>query len=470
MMASFNFFIPNDSVHFLNGFRAFAETFTDPIMLISEQGTICYSNKPLQCMLGYTEDELDQKPIGELLLYVSVDSCSVFEIKNLEPYNERYTLIMPADIAHKNGFLLPAEVTICPLHTNNATLYVIVCRFPSRSNVKESIDVSVSGKGVSNMPQSGMPASQSHRIIGNSTSIACVRELIDLIGKTESSVLITGESGTGKELVAESLHAASRRADRPLVKLNCSALPETLLESELFGHVKGAFTGAIKDSLGRFKTADGGTLFLDEIGDVAPAVQSKLLRVLESQEFNRIGESLPLKVDVRIIAATNQNLFGLMQQRLFREDLYYRLNVIEIKVPALRERIEDIPLLVKHFLAILNRKLNKTIEVVSAEVMRFFASHSWPGNVRELAHAIEHACVVCQDEVICLHHLPPELQKRRVLADLLPEQTEVMEAERLHEVLIRTGGNKARAARVLRIDRKTLYRRIKKYNTFQLNK
>ncbi len=466
MMASYNFFNPNDSAHFLNGFLAFAETFTDPIMVISEQGTICYSNKPLQCMLGYTDDELDQKPIGELLAYLSVDSCRVIENKNLEPFNERYTVIMPADIAHKNGFLLPAEVTICPLHTNNATLFVVVCRFLARSNVKESIDVSVAGEGISDVSQSGMPAS--HIIIGNSTSIACVRELIDLVGKTESSVLITGESGTGKELVAESLHAASRRADRPLVKLNCSALPETLLESELFGYVKGSFTGAIKDSFGRFKAADGGTLFLDEIGDVVPAVQSKLLRVLESQEFNRIGESLPMKVDVRIIAATNQNLPGLMQQRLFREDLYYRLNVIEIKVPALRERIEDIPLLVKHFLGILNRKLNKTIEAVSDEVMKFFASHSWPGNVRELAHAIEHACVVCQDEVICLHHLPPELQKRRVLADLLPEQTGVMEADRLHEFLIRTGGNKARAARVLGIDRKTLYRRIKKHNTFSV--
>ena len=374
-MASYNYFNPNNSAHFLNGFLAFAETFTDPIMVISEQGTICYSNKPLQCMLGYTDDELDQKPIVEMLSYLSIDSCRVIENKNLEPYNERYTVIMPADIAHKNGVFLPAEVTICPLHTTNATLFVVVCRFVARSNIKESIDVSFAAKGLSEVSQSGVPAN--HRIIGNSTSIACVRELIDLVGKTESSVLITGESGTGKELVAESLHAASRRADRPLVKLNCSALPETLLESELFGYVKGSFTGAIKDSFGRFKAADGGTLFLDEIGDVVPAVQSKLLRVLESQEFNRIGESLPMKVDVRIIAATNQNLPGLMQQRLFREDLYYRLNVIEIKVPALRERIEDIPLLVKHFLGILNRKLNKTIGAVSDEVMKFFASHSW---------------------------------------------------------------------------------------------
>ena len=413
-------------------------------------------------MLGYAYEELDQKPISRLFSYFYVDSCRAVENKNLETYNERYTLIMHADIAHKNHSWLPAEVTICPLHINDSSLFVLVCRFASKPNIIESIDASVASDGVSDAPQPSVTAS--HRIIGNSTSIACVREMIGLVGKTESSVLITGESGTGKELVAEALHAASRRADRPLVKLNCSALPETLLESELFGHVKGSFTGAVKDSFGRFKAADGGTLFLDEIGDVAPTVQSKLLRVLESQEFNRIGESLPMKVDVRIIAATNQNLPGLIQQRLFREDLYYRLNVIEIKVPALRERIEDIPLLVKHFLDIVNRKFKKSIHAVSDEVMKFFSAHTWPGNIRELAHALEHACVVCQDEVICLHHLPPELQKRRVMADFLPGQKGLQEADRLHEALVRTGGNKARAARILGIDRKTLYRRIKKHN------
>jgi transcriptional regulator with PAS, ATPase and Fis domain len=288
--------------------------------------------------------------------------------------------------------------------------------------------------------------------------------MIALVGKTESSVLITGESGTGKELVAEEIHGASRRSDRPLVKLNCSALPETLLESELFGHVKGSFTGAVKDSFGRFKAADGGTLFLDEIGDISPMVQVKLLRVLESKEFNRIGESLPMKVDVRIIAATNQNLPGLIHRRLFREDLYYRLNVVEIKVPPLRERKEDIPLLVNHFVAMLNLKSKKSISTVSDDVMGFFLAHSWPGNVRELAHVLEHASVVCQQEIICLHHLPPELQKKRILSDWVPEQKGGQESDRLEEVLLRTGGNKARAARALGIDRKTLYRRIKKFN------
>jgi PAS domain S-box-containing protein len=461
-MASCKVFQVDNALQAESGFLAFAESFADPIIVVSVQGTISYCNRAFLSLLGYTYDRLMGEQIGTLFSYFDVEGCRAIDNKNAASYYERLTLIMNTTIAHQNGTWLPAEVTICPLNFKNSSMVALVCRFAAKPAIIESIDSFIASDSVQDIPDPGAP--RSPKIIGNSTSIDCVRDLIGLVGKTESSVLITGESGTGKELVAEALHEASRRAYKPLVKLNCSALPETLLESELFGHVKGSFTGAVKDSLGRFKAADGGTLFLDEIGDVSPMLQSKLLRVLESQEFNRIGESLPMKVDVRIIAATNQNLPSLIQQRLFREDLYYRLNVIEIKVPSLRERIEDISVLVKHFLDMLNRKFKKSIRAVSDEVMRFFEFHTWPGNVRELAHALEHACVVCQDEIICLHHLPPELQKGRVLADLLPEQKGAKESDRLYEVLSQTGGNKARAARVLGIDRKTLYRRIKKHN------
>jgi PAS domain S-box-containing protein len=438
------------------GFLAFAESFADPIAFISEKGTVSYCNRAFLNLLGYTYDRLLGKPIYTVFSYFDVEGCRAVDNKNSYSDYERFTLIMSTTVAHQNGTWLPAEVTICPLHFKDSSLVALVCRFSSKFEIIESSDNIAESDGIPNVPQSGVPSS--HSIIGNSASIRFVRDMIRLVGSTESSVLITGESGTGKELVAEALHAASRRADRPIIKLNCSALPETLLESELFGHVKGSFTGAVKDSFGRFKAADGSTLFLDEIGDIAPMMQSKLLRVLESQEINRIGEALPIKVDVRIIAATNQNLPGLIKQRLFREDLYYRLNVIEIKVPPLRERTEDIPVLVKHFLDMLNRKLKKSIRAVSDEVMKFFVSHNWPGNVRELAHAMEHACVVCQDEIICLHNLPPDLQKRRIIADFVPDQ------KRLQEALLSTAGNKARAARVLGIDRKTLYRRLKKNN------
>jgi transcriptional regulator with PAS, ATPase and Fis domain len=301
-------------------------------------------------------------------------------------------------------------------------------------------------------------------IVGNSKHVVDICDMIDLVGKTDSCVLITGESGTGKELVADAIHAASRRAQRPLVKLNCAALPETLLESELFGYTKGSFTGAEKNKCGLLKSADGGTLFFDEIGDLSLTGQSKLLRVLENKEFSRIGETIPTKIDVRIIAATNQNLACRMQDRLFREDLYYRLNVVEIHMPPLRERTEDIPALVEHFLNRLNSKLAKSIHAVSDEVLVAFLAYSWPGNIRELSHVLERACIVCQNTVIDLHHLPPELQKNNSRFALPSERQDVDSADELQKVLSRTGGNKAAAARVLGINRKTLYRHLKKYH------
>jgi transcriptional regulator with PAS, ATPase and Fis domain len=288
--------------------------------------------------------------------------------------------------------------------------------------------------------------------------------MIQLVGETDSMLLITGESGTGKELVAEEIHAVSKRADKPLIKVNCAALPETLLVSELFGYSKGSFTGAVKDSYGLFKAADGGTLFLDEIGDMSADAQSKLLHVLERKEFHRIGDTSPIKIDVRIITATNQQLPYRIQQGLFREDLYYRLNVIQIKMPPLRDRTEDIPALVKHFLGRLNTKLKKNIQAVSDEVLACFMSYTWPGNIRELSHTLEHACIMCRSNVIDMHQLPPGLQNTMNFSELLPENSVMPQADMLKNVLIKTGGNKARAARILGINRKTLYRNLKKYH------
>ncbi len=458
MMAGCNVIKADEIVKSENGFLAFAESFSDPIIVVSEPGRVAYCNRACLNLLGYSYDELLDTPVDSLFSYSNIEDCRAVENKNPVEPHEQYTLILNACFVHKNRTLLPAEVTISPVHIGERSLRAMVCRFATRPNAVDDI-------AISSEASAQTCALVSQRLIGTSSAICRVRHMIGLVAKTDSSVLITGESGSGKELVAESLHAASPRADRPMVKLNCSALPETLLESELFGHVKGSFTGAIKDTAGRFEIAHGGTLFLDEIGDVAPAIQVKLLRVLESHEFNRIGESKPIKVDVRIIAATNQDLPVFIMQRHFREDLYYRLKVIEIQVPPLRERVEDIPMLVSYFLNQLNRKLNKSVLAVSDEVIKFFSAYSWPGNVREMAHALEHASIVCQNGLIGLHHLPPELQKSRVMASILPGQNYSNDAEQLCDALAKTGGNKARAARLLGIDRKTLYRHIRKYYT-----
>ncbi|MBT3260359.1 MAG: sigma-54-dependent Fis family transcriptional regulator, partial [Deltaproteobacteria bacterium] len=209
------------------------------------------------------------------------------------------------------------------------------------------------------------------------------------------TVLITGESGTGKELVAEALHYKGGRNHKPLVKVNCSALSDNLLESELFGHIKGSFTGAVKDRIGRFQMADGGTILLDEIGDMPPKIQVKLLRVLQEKTFERVGESTSIKVDVRVVACTNQALREKIEQGEFREDLYYRLNVVEICVPPLRERKEDIPFLIDHFVKKFNKNINKDIFGISTDVQKVFMDYSWPGNVREMEHALEHAFILC---------------------------------------------------------------------------
>jgi len=281
----------------------------------------------------------------------------------------------------------------------------------------------------------------------------------------QTSVLITGESGTGKELIAEAIHYSGKRQNKPLVKVHCAALSSGLLESELFGHVKGAFTGAINNKVGRFQLADGGTIFLDEIGDISPDIQQRLLRVLQAYEFERVGESFPRKVDVRVIAATNKNLLEQIHQGKFREDLYYRLKVMEIALPPLRERRDDIPLLVEHCLTRLSRKLHKKITAISEDVLRIFMQHPWPGNVRQLEHALEHAAVLCQHRVITVECLPPECTVAGIPSPFMTDaDSQRSEPQLLMEALERAGWNKAKAARLLGMSRRTIYRKMQEYH------
>src|SRR5271169_3136829 len=238
------------------------------------------------------------------------------------------------------------------------------------------------------------------QIIGNSPALESVLEQVERVAPTDSTVLIQGETGTGKELIAHAIHNASLRCGRALIKLNCAAIPLDLLESELLGHEKGAFTGAITQKIGRFEMADGGTLFLDEVGDIPPALQPKLLRVLQEQEFERLGSGRTHKVDVRLVAATNRNLAEMVTRNEFRSDLYYRLNVFPISLPPLRERRQDIPALVEHFVEILSRRTRRYIRHIPPETMAAFSSYSWPGNVRELQNLVERAVILSEDGVL----------------------------------------------------------------------
>jgi len=306
-----------------------------------------------------------------------------------------------------------------------------------------------------------------HRIVGRSEPMQKVFSLIKALASVQTTVLITGESGTGKELVAEALHNTGERCNKHLVKVNCSALPENLLESELFGFTKGSFTGAVRDNDGRFLRADGGTIFFDEIGDISLNVQVKLLRVLEEHEFEQIGSSASTKVDVRLIAATNKNLKERISHGAFREDLYYRLKVIEIRLPPLRERRGDLPLLIDHFRKLFNVKFKKNIEAISSDVLTAFREYSWPGNVRELNHAMEHAFVLCSQKVITFDHLPPEFMTVPEIKRRAPNETKEIELQATLEALDKTDWNKAKAARLLGIDRVTLYRKIKRFNINQ---
>ena len=308
------------------------------------------------------------------------------------------------------------------------------------------------------------------KIIGKSEKMQKVYDLLQTLASQTTTVLITGGSGTGKEMAARALHYGGGRANGPFVTVNCSALAESLLESELFGHVRGAFTGADREKIGRFEAADGGTILLDEIGDISPLIQLKLLRVLQEKEFDRVGESNPRKVDVRVLASTNRNLKDAIKKGEFREDLYYRLNIIEINLPLLCDRYEDIPLLIDHFCEVFKKNYDKKISGVSDGVLQAFMNYSWPGNVRELAHAIERAFVLCRNRTIQLEHIPTEIREftpTRINKHLLKNRRDD-DLDAIRSALEKTDWNISKAARFLGISRWTLYRRIEKYEITRL--
>ncbi len=334
----------------------------------------------------------------------------------------------------------------------------------------------------SKIPQQAGRRTTFHRIIGASDAMQTVYAMIENVGRVDTTVLVTGESGTGKELVTEALHLESHRRNRPLVKVDCTAIPENLLESELFGHKKGSFTGADQDRMGRILQADGGTLFLDEIGDISPMMQLRLLRFLQEKTFYPVGRDTPIQVDVRVIGATNVDLKKKVQEGGFREDLYFRLRVIDIILPPLRERQDDVILLTNHFIKKFASQVGKTVSGISEQAIHLLSAYPWPGNIRELEHVIERACVLCIGPTISTEHLPlevtlyqPELAQALPFAQITPSPaTEPIPVnatpafpdkppivERILAALNKAGGNKAKAARLLGMDRSTLYRKMR---------
>ena len=360
----------------------------------------------------------------------------------------------------RDGSTVELEVTRMSFKNDNAEIVGVLASLNDKSRVRRHIQQQLS------------PASEYRGIIGQDYTMQLIFDLIRDLGESDFSVVISGESGTGKELVAKAIHDESRRADRLFVPVNCGALPEGTLESELFGHVRGSFTGAIRDKKGRFELADGGTMFLDEVAELPPATQVKLLRVLQEGTFEAVGDEKPKKVDVRIISATNKNLKELVAKGKFREDLYYRLAVVPIEIPPLRQRKNDVKLLAESFLSQVSQKLNRKNVRFSPEAMTVLINYTWPGNVRQLQNAIQFAMVKCRAGDVEVEHLPPEI------ASSMPQTAEgtqpagVKKAGRkpklsqqaVEHALEKSGGNKAKAARMLGVGRATLYNFINENN------
>jgi PAS domain S-box-containing protein len=354
-------------------------------------------------------------------------------------------------IIHHSGRKVPIRISAAVLHDDQGQIIGGVETFQDLSQVEQLQKKLKSQYNFADM-------------VGRSPAMRQVFSLLPRVAQTGSTVLIEGPSGSGKELVARAIHSLSPRRDKPLVIVNCAALPDTLLESELFGYKAGAFTDARRDKAGRFTRAHQGTIFLDEIGDISPALQVRLLRFLEDRVVEPLGANQPLPVDVRVVAATNKDLKALVENGLFREDLYYRIRVIHVKLPSLKERKSDLPLLIDHIINKLNHLQGRDIAGVSPEAMACLMAHDYPGNVRELENILEQGLVLCPGRIIELHHLPPELrpQAQAGLDELGSANLKAMEKVLILHALERHKGNRKSAARDLGIDVSTLYRKIKR--------
>jgi PAS domain S-box-containing protein len=433
-------------------FHVILNSIADGVFTTDKDGKITFMNKAAEEITGF----LSKEAIGHQCFEVFRADICLSRCALKETLKTKKEIInLPATILKKGGQKVPISISTAVLKNERGQIIGGVETFRDLSAIEEL------KKELSEKYTLGDIISKNHLIHD-------IFSILPNIAESDSTVLIQGASGTGKELFAKAIHNLSRRKTKPFIKVNCGALPDTLLESELFGYVKGAFTDAKKDKPGRFALANGGTIFLDEVGDMSPSLQVKLLRVLQEKEYEPLGSTSPRKTDVRIIAATNKDLSKLVNEGKFRDDLYYRLNVVRIDLPPLSQRREDIPFLIDAFIQKFNAKMGKQITGVSDQALRLLLKHDFPGNVRELENIIEHAFVLCGGNRIDVDCLPRDLTKKQEETDSLvsvkeDHPFEKAGAEIVKRTLEKSRGNRVKAAQELGISRATLWRKIKRY-------
>jgi PAS domain S-box-containing protein len=434
-------------------FNVILNSIADGVFTTDNGGKITFINKAGEQITGFSSKEA----IGHFCFDIFRANICQSKCALKETLKTKKEIInLPATILKKGGQKVPISISTAVLKNEKGQIIGGVETFRDLSAIEEL------KKELSQKYTLGDIISKNHKIHE-------IFNILPNIAESDSTVLVQGASGTGKELFAKAIHNLSRRKTKPFIKVNCGALPDALLESELFGYVKGAFTDAKKDKPGRFALANEGTIFLDEVGDMSPSLQVKLLRVLQEKEFEPLGSTSPRKTDVRIIAATNKDLSKLVSEGKFRDDLFYRLNVVKIELPLLRERREDIPLLLDTFVRKFNAKMGKQVAGVSDEVMATLMRYDYPGNVRELENIIEHAFVLCKGDRIDLDCLPKEitLNQEKISSPAPPPPGEKpidrAEAEVIERTLKKNDGNRIKTAQELGLDRTTLWRKMKKY-------
>jgi PAS domain S-box-containing protein len=445
-----------------NYWETVIDTMMDGLMVVDPEGVIISINKAMEIITGFSRDEL----VGQSCAILDCDTCFGTRAEGHDKY---CALFKEGQVSRRKCTLRKKDGKPLYVHKNAAVLKDNDGKVIGGVETLTDLTAVVSKDRVITRLRRELSGKDGFKgILGTSPPMQQIFDLISSAAQSEAPVIIYGDSGTGKELVAAAIHKLGVRRKGPFIKVNCAALSESLLESELFGHVKGAFTGADRTRIGRFEAANGGDIFLDEIGDLPLSTQVKLLRVLQEKEIEKVGDHHPLSIDVRILAATNKDLNRLMEEGRFRHDLYYRIGVIPIMLPPLRERREDIPLLVESFINRIRLKTDKPISGMSREAMELLMDYDWPGNVRELINVIEYAFVLCSEGEILPDQIPARVSgqtlstmpKRRVSQRLDADE----EKRRLMEALTAAGGNKSEAARILGISRVTLWKRLKAYD------
>jgi len=443
-----------------NYWETVVNTIRDGIMIVNPHGAIVSVNRAFETITGFTHSDVIGKPC-------TIIDCDICE-KVLNPNGQHWCNLFESGrvkkkqcvIQRKDGSLIHAMKNASILKDTNGT---IIGAVETITDISEIIEKE---SQLEAFRQELRSKDGFHGLIGMSPAMRQVYDLIENAAHSDAPVIVYGESGTGKELVSRAIHSIGERKRQPFVKVNCASLTESLLESELFGHVRGAYTGAYKDRMGRFESAHQGDIFLDEIGDLPLSTQVKLLRVLEEKTIERVGDSTPIPVDVRIITATNKNLMQLVDQGLFRKDFYFRINVIPIHLPELRHRVEDIPLLAESFFRKMKLKSGKQIEGISRGAMETLMGYTWPGNVRELKSAFEYAFVTCRKSMIQPRHFPATISsagKRPPPAKSGSINFHEIEKRELIEALKKAGGNKSKAAEFLGVSRVTVWNRMKRF-------